>query len=154
MFYLVTFVDAWSVKSWIFRKFFPIFSKKVWLKSQLSLEMADYPGRRDGGPPLGSYPPRYDPDPRSGYPEADRRYPGSASHEAARYRDPSGGVAAPSRHSVRVDFNDFDRGGYRSPSPPVRYWQPISFFKVVWPTVKTLIENNIFKSFFLIKYTH
>ena len=83
--------------------------------------MSDYP-RWEGGPQAsGSYPPpRYE----SGYrdrPDHDRDRRQNESRDVPRYRD-DGPVAAPpaARHAVRVDFNDFDRGSYRSPSP-LRY---------------------------------
>ena len=76
--------------------------------------MSDYPRSHP--------PPRYE----SGYRdrpdyERDRRRNESQDRDVPRYRE-DGPVAAPpaSRHAVRVDFSDFDRGSYRSPSP-LRY---------------------------------
>jgi hypothetical protein len=81
--------------------------------------MSDYQPRWEGAPPPGSYPPRYENSRDSDLPQERR----DGYMEPSRYRDDRGpsGVAPQSRHAVRVDFNDFDRGGYRSPSPPGRY---------------------------------
>ena len=83
--------------------------------------MSDYPPRWEGAVPPGSNPPRYESESRFSREMAHERR--EAYVEPSRYRDERGppGGAPPSRHSVRVDFNDFERGSYRSPSPPGRY---------------------------------
>ncbi len=83
--------------------------------------MSDY-RRWDGAPPAsGSYqPPRYESGPnyRPDF-DGDRRR--NEPRDVPRYRnDPPVAAPSASRHAVRVDFDDFDRGSYRSPSP-LRY---------------------------------
>jgi hypothetical protein len=82
--------------------------------------MSEYRGHYDGlGPLPGSgyrdYPPIADDRDWRPVDRLDPRYRDADDRQAARYRDDS--VAYPERHSVRVDFDDFDRGGYRAPSP-------------------------------------
>ena len=82
------------------------------------INMSGYPQRWEGAVPPGSNPPRYESEFSREMAHERRETYG----EPSRYRDERGpsGDATPSRHAVRVDFNDFERGSYRSPSPPGR----------------------------------